>query len=130
MPQYMLSVHTAMGEPREPMTDEQQREGFARIAAIEADMEAAGAFVFSARLSEPSEAKGRPTRPGPAEADRRPIRRDQRSDRRLLPRSRHPRIEVAMVLGIALSAMRSATQAMGGAWIDRRDDGPYRDTRG
>ena len=57
MPQYMLSVHTATGEPREPMTDEQQREGFARIAGIEADMEAAGAFVFSARLSEPSEAK-------------------------------------------------------------------------
>jgi len=57
MPQYMLSVHAAKGEPREPMTDEQQREGFARIAGIEADMEAAGAFVFSARLSEPSEAK-------------------------------------------------------------------------
>ena len=57
MPQYMLSVHTAMGEPREPMTDEQQREGFARIAGIEADMEAAGAFVFSARLSEPGDAK-------------------------------------------------------------------------
>ena len=57
MPQYMLSVHAATGEPREPMTDEQQREGFARIAGIEADMEAADAFVFSARLSEPSEAK-------------------------------------------------------------------------
>ncbi len=57
MPQYMLSVHTATGEPREPMTDEQQRAGFARIAGIEADMEAAEAFVFSARLSESSEAK-------------------------------------------------------------------------
>ena len=57
MPQYMLSVHTATGEPREPMTDEQQRAGFARIAGIEADMEAAEAFVFSARLGEPSEAK-------------------------------------------------------------------------
>ena len=57
MPQYMLSVHTAPGEPREPMTDEQQQAGYARIGAIEADMEAAEAFVFSARLSEPSEAK-------------------------------------------------------------------------
>ena len=57
MPQYMLSVHTTTGEPREPMTDEQQRAGFARIAGIEADMEAAEAFVFSARLSEPSAAK-------------------------------------------------------------------------
>ena len=57
MPQYMLSVHTATGEPREPMTDEQQRSGFARIAGLEADMEAAQAFVFSARLSEPGEAR-------------------------------------------------------------------------
>ncbi len=58
MPQYMLSVHTATtGEPRQPMTDEEQRAGYARVAGIEADMEAAGAFVYSARLSEPSEAK-------------------------------------------------------------------------
>jgi hypothetical protein len=57
MPQYMLSVHTATGEPRESMTDEQQKAGFARIAGVEADMEAAEAFVFSARLSEPSAAR-------------------------------------------------------------------------
>jgi hypothetical protein len=57
MPQYMLSVHTATGEPREPMTAEQQRAGFARIAGLEAEMEAADAFVFSARLGPPSEAK-------------------------------------------------------------------------
>ena len=67
MPQYMLSVHTA-DQPREPMTHEQQREGFARIASVEADMEAAGAFLFSARLSDAAAAKvvrrrgpGRPT---------------------------------------------------------------------
>ena len=57
MPEYMLSVHSATGAPREPMTEEQQRAGFARIARLEAEMEAADAFVFSARLSEPSEAK-------------------------------------------------------------------------
>ena len=57
MPQYMLSVHTTSGEPRQPMTDEQQQAGYARIGGIEADMAAAEAFVFSARLSEPSEAK-------------------------------------------------------------------------
>jgi len=57
MPQYMLSVHTATDGHREPVTDEQQREGFARVAGLEARMEAADAFVFSARLSEPSEAK-------------------------------------------------------------------------
>ena len=68
MPQYMLSVHTATDEPRRPMTEEQQREGFARIAGLEAEMEAADAFVFSARLTESAEAKvvrrrgpGRPT---------------------------------------------------------------------
>jgi hypothetical protein len=57
MPQFMLSVHTATVEPREPMTAEQQREGYARIAGLEAEIEAAEAFVFSARLSPPSEAK-------------------------------------------------------------------------
>ncbi len=68
MPQYMLSVHTATAEPRETMTEEQQREGYAKIAGLEAEMEAAKAFVFSARLSQPAEAKvvrrrgaGRPT---------------------------------------------------------------------
>jgi hypothetical protein len=67
MPQYMLSVHTATVEPREQMTAEQQREGYARIAGLEAEMETSKSFVFSARLSQPSEAKvvrrgaGRPT---------------------------------------------------------------------
>ena len=57
MSQYMLSVHTAPGQPRDPMTDEEQQAGYARIAGIEADMEAVGAFLFSARLSEPAAAK-------------------------------------------------------------------------
>ncbi len=56
MPQFMLSVHTT-SQPREPMTEQEQRAGFAVVAGIEADMEAAGAFVFSARLGEPGEAK-------------------------------------------------------------------------
>jgi hypothetical protein len=64
----MLSVHTATDQPRETMTEEQEREGFAKIAGLEAEMEAANAFVFSARLSESTDAKvvrrrgpGRPT---------------------------------------------------------------------
>jgi hypothetical protein len=57
MPQYMLSVHTSTNGNREPMTEEQQRRGFAKVADVEAQMEAANAFVFSARLSEPNEAK-------------------------------------------------------------------------
>jgi hypothetical protein len=57
MSEYMLSVHTSTVEPTEPMTAEQQREGHAKIAGLEAEMEAAKAFVFSARLSQASEAK-------------------------------------------------------------------------
>jgi hypothetical protein len=56
MPQYMLSVHTAAAEPREPMTAEEQRAGYAMIAGLEAEMDAARAFVFSARLTQPSQA--------------------------------------------------------------------------
>jgi hypothetical protein len=57
MTQYMLSVHTQTGQPREPMTPEQQRQGYEKIAGLEAEMETAGAFVFSARLTDPVEAK-------------------------------------------------------------------------
>jgi hypothetical protein len=57
MTQYMLSVHVANDGPREQVTEEQQRAGFAKIAGLEADMEAAGAFVYSARLTHASEAK-------------------------------------------------------------------------
>src|SRR5258705_4913604 len=57
MPQYMLSVHTATVERPESMTPEQQREGYAKISGLEAEMEAANAFVFSARLSQPGDAK-------------------------------------------------------------------------
>lgn len=51
MTEYMLSVHTGTSAPRQPMTPEQQRQGYERIAELEAEMEAAGAFVYSARLS-------------------------------------------------------------------------------
>jgi hypothetical protein len=57
MTQYMLSVHVAGGGAREQMTEEQQREGYAKVAALEAEMETAGAFVFSARLGGPADAK-------------------------------------------------------------------------
>jgi hypothetical protein len=64
----MLSVQTATDEPRRSMTEEEQREGYAKVAGLEAEMEAADAFVFSARLSPSADAKvvrrrgpGRPT---------------------------------------------------------------------
>ena len=56
MPQYLLSVHTS-DEPRPPMTDEEMRSGFALVEAIERDMRAVNALVFSGRLLEPSRAR-------------------------------------------------------------------------
>ena len=56
MARYMLSVHTRNQEPREPMTPEEQRRGFERVAAVKAEMNASRALIFSGRLDQPSEA--------------------------------------------------------------------------
>ena len=50
MMQYMLSVHSGNGAPREPMSPEEMQESWRRINAIEADLKASGAWVFSGRL--------------------------------------------------------------------------------
>src|SRR3981081_1799422 len=50
MPKYLLSAHSVEGQPREPMTDEQMRALGERVHALEADMTAAGALLFSGRL--------------------------------------------------------------------------------
>jgi hypothetical protein len=57
MSQYLLAVHTSDDEPREPMTDEEMSRGFALVDAIERDMRAANALVFSGRLLEPARAR-------------------------------------------------------------------------
>ena len=57
MTRYLLSVHSADVEPREPMTGDQMREGFAAIGALEAEMRSAGALVFSGRLTDPGKAR-------------------------------------------------------------------------
>lgn len=57
MSKYLLSVHTSDEAPRQPMTDEDMRRGFALIEAIERDMRAANALVFSGRLLEPARAR-------------------------------------------------------------------------
>src|SRR3954447_12108544 len=57
MSQYLLSVHTTDDEPRPAMSDEQMRQGFAVVAAIERDMRAENALVFSGRLLEAGRAK-------------------------------------------------------------------------
>jgi hypothetical protein len=56
MTRYLLSTHTVEGEMREPMTDEQMRETYRQMAAIEREMHASGAWVFSARLHGPESA--------------------------------------------------------------------------
>jgi hypothetical protein len=56
MSQYMLAVHMS-DEPREPMTPEEMQAGFARIGALEAEMNAEHALLFSGRLLEPARAK-------------------------------------------------------------------------
>jgi hypothetical protein len=52
MTQYMLSVHTGADGgtgPAEPMTSE----GYQQVLALEEEMRAAGAWLFSGRLTEP-----------------------------------------------------------------------------
>jgi hypothetical protein len=56
MTRYLLSTRTVQGEQREPMGDEEMRETYQRLAAIEQEMYASGAWVFSARLHEPETA--------------------------------------------------------------------------
>jgi len=57
MSQYLLSVHSTDDEPRRPMTDEEMQHGFELVDAIERDMRAANALVFSGRLLEPARAR-------------------------------------------------------------------------
>jgi hypothetical protein len=56
MTRYLLAVHTADGEAREPMTEEQMRQGHEQVAGLEREMNAAGALLFSGRLEAPNTA--------------------------------------------------------------------------
>jgi hypothetical protein len=56
MTKYLLSAHSVDGEAREPMTDEEMKEVMARVAALEAEMKSAGAWVFGGRLHNPETA--------------------------------------------------------------------------
>ena len=57
MTRYLLSVHTGSAVAREPMTEEEMRRGWEQIGALEAEMKAANALVFSGRLLEPEGAR-------------------------------------------------------------------------
>src|SRR5205085_10288815 len=56
MAQYLLSVHSVEGEVREPMSDEEMRQGFHQVGILEAEMKSAGAWLFGGRLHEPDTA--------------------------------------------------------------------------
>ena len=56
MTQYLLSVHTGAdggAQPAEPMTPEQMQQSYQQVLALEEEMKAAGAWLFSGRLTEP-----------------------------------------------------------------------------
>jgi hypothetical protein len=53
MPQYLLSTYRVAGQEREPMTPEQMQEAMRCAEAVETEMRASGAFVYSGRLHDP-----------------------------------------------------------------------------
>ncbi len=56
MTQYLLSVHAGAdgaAPPAEPMTPEQMQQSYQQMQALEEEMKAAGAWLFSGRLTEP-----------------------------------------------------------------------------
>ena len=56
MTQYLLSVHSVDGEAGEPMTDEEMRQSYQEVMALQAEMKSAGAWIFGGRLHEPGTA--------------------------------------------------------------------------
>ncbi len=56
MSQYLLSMHTVADQSREPMTPEMMQSFMERINALEVDMRASGAFVFTGGLHGPDAA--------------------------------------------------------------------------
>ena len=56
MTRYMLSVHSAQSEVREPMSAEEMQHSWQQIGILEAEMKSTGAWVFSGRLHEPDTA--------------------------------------------------------------------------
>jgi hypothetical protein len=56
MAKYMLSTHTAEGEPREPMTEAEMQSNWQQLSQVEDEMKASGAWFFSGRLHDPDTA--------------------------------------------------------------------------
>ena len=56
MSQYLLSMHVVDGEVRDPMPPEEMEAFMERVIALEAEMRASGAFVFTGGLHGPAAA--------------------------------------------------------------------------
>ena len=56
MPHYMLAAHTREDEPAGAVDPNSQQGSWEHIGRLERDMKSAGAWVFSARLHDPSTA--------------------------------------------------------------------------
>lgn len=56
MPHYMLAAHTREDETSEPASTEDRQHSWQEVSRLEHEMKLAGAWVFSARLHEPSAA--------------------------------------------------------------------------
>jgi hypothetical protein len=56
MTHYMLSVHMVEGQAREPMTDDEMKQSYAKVGALEEEMRSSDTLRFSGRLSEPKDA--------------------------------------------------------------------------
>jgi hypothetical protein len=56
MAKYLLSVHSAEGQGRDPMTEEEMRQAYVPVSLLEKEMHSAGVWVFSGRLHEPDTA--------------------------------------------------------------------------
>ena len=57
MTKYLLAVHSGNDVSSEPLTDEEMRRGFEQVDALEREMKAANALLFSGRLTEPGRAR-------------------------------------------------------------------------
>ena len=56
MSKYLKAAYST-DEPREPMSDEEMKRGFALVQAIEDDLRAQKALLFTGRLLEPEQAR-------------------------------------------------------------------------
>jgi hypothetical protein len=52
MAQYLLSIHSVVGQTQDPMTEDQMRDLTHRVYALEGEMKAARAWLFAGRLHE------------------------------------------------------------------------------